>query len=69
MQGTKFVTARNLKVGQRIEGIKDGNRRRMFSAYVKEILPYKVILTTIIWRRNITKNAFLVICAHRPQVR
>lgn len=50
MQGTKFVTARNLKVGQRIEGIKDGNRRRMFSAYVKEILPYKVILT--MWKRD-----------------
>ncbi|MEG2001005.1 MAG: hypothetical protein RR053_06405 [Evtepia sp.] len=33
----KFVTYRNLKVGQKIKGVKDGGRHSMFTAFVKSI--------------------------------
>ena len=45
LHGNKYITAKNLKIGEKIEGIKDGNMHRMFTAYVKEILPHKVILS------------------------
>lgn len=50
MHGSKYVTAKNLKVGDKIEGIKDGNSHKMFTAYIKEILPHKVILD--MWKRD-----------------
>lgn len=44
---TKFVTAKNLKVGQEIKGWKIGNRRSMCTKIVKEVTPFQV---RVAWR-------------------
>lgn len=44
---TKFVTAKNLKVGQEIQGWKIGNRRSMCTRIVKEVTPFQVCVA---WR-------------------
>lgn len=44
---TKFVTAKNLKVGQEIKGWEIGNRRSMCSKIVKEVTPFRI---RVAWR-------------------
>ena len=46
---TKLVTAKNLKVGQRIEGWKIGNRTCLGAHIVKEITPFQIRLA---WRET-----------------
>ena len=47
IKDTKFVTAKNLKVGQEIQGWKIGNRRSMCTRIVKEVTPFQV---RVAWR-------------------
>lgn len=47
IKDTKFVTAKNLKVGQEIKGWKIGNRRAMSTRIVKEVTPFQV---RVAWR-------------------
>lgn len=44
----KLVTYKNLKVGQKIKGTKDGGSRSLFTAYVKSINPAFVLVEK--WR-------------------
>ena len=44
---TKFVTAKNLKVGQEIKGWKIGNGRSMCTKVVQEVTPFQV---RVAWR-------------------
>lgn len=42
MRDTKFVTAKNLKVGQEIKGYKIENRRWMCDKVIKEVTPFQI---------------------------
>lgn len=46
----KYVTYKNLRVGQEIKGTKDGASTRGFVAYVKNINP--AYITVSMWREN-----------------
>lgn len=48
MTEEKFVTWKNLKVGQEIRGTRDGNWDRSFRAIVKSINP--AFVTVEMWR-------------------
>lgn len=50
----KYVTYKNLKVGQEIHGYKDGNLTSGFTAYVKEINP--AFVTVEKWRKGGTEE-------------
>ena len=47
MRDTKFVTAKNLKIGQEIQGWKISNSRHMCSKVVQEVTPFQV---RVAWR-------------------
>ena len=46
----KYVTYKNLKIGQEISGTKDGNLTSMFHAFIKEINPNFVTVEK--WRKG-----------------
>ena len=54
MKENKYVTYKNLKVGQEIKGYKDGNLTSGFTAYVKDI--NSAYVTVEMWRKGGNEN-------------